>query len=499
MSARSVSEPAAESASLTIPGFGWRGGVRLSRTLLVEASILVAVLIAIVATYSYRLGSVIVPSQDEGTYLYAAKLIAQGELPYRDFFIGHPPLLMYTMAIPFKIFGTDVMAARYVYMGLVMLSTLPLYLIVRYLSGNRWTALLAVPLYTAGMLFIANTGRTVRLEPFTNVFLIPALALYVWRPESLRVRFVVGALLGAAVMVKFGAVLPAAFMVVGDLAFRWRKQSLAEFARSWAIAGAGGALVVAAIAAVALMGSDFFDAAIRSQLDRPSMPLDERIEQFTSASGRYPLVPLALVGSLWLLVWSKDARMRVIALVTAGQVPFLVFAFNSFNNFYMIQLLPGAVIVWCVLAQQITERFASRLWAPVAIAGTLFAAIIAPLVYEETYHHSREFHTTSASAVVRELETRDGYIYALHPSFALQSGRDLYPWYYTTDTYLARITGKAGAEEFLRVFAGSDSIVVFPGEFNYLPSVTAYMDEQFELAYEDQYWQVWSRRSTAAE
>ncbi len=498
MSAQSAYEPIADGGALRLPGIGIRVRTRLSRALLVEAGMLTTVLAVIFATYSYRLASVVVPSQDEGTYLYASKLIAAGEVPYRDFFVGHPPLLMYTMAIPFKLFGTDVMAARFFYMTLVLLSAIPLYVLVRQLSGNRWTALLSVPLYTTGMLFIANTGRTVRLEPFMNLFLILALASYLWRPDSLRMRFVVGVLLGTAVMVKFGAVLPAAFLVLGDAIWRWRKQSPGEFVRSWVVAGAGAALVFAVVAAALLGGRDFFDAAVRSQLDRPSMSLDQRLEQFVSANARYPLVPLALLGSLWLLFWAKDPRLRLIALMTAGQVPFLVFAFKSFNNFYMIQLLPGAVIVWAVVAQEIAERLMRGLWTPIAIAGVLLTAIAAPLLYNEVYHHSREFHTTSAEAAVHELETGDGYIYALHPSFALASGRDLYPWYYTTDTYLARITGKAGAAEFIEVFAGSQGLVLFPGEFDYLPRVSAYIDEHFELTYQDQYWQVWSRRPTAA-
>jgi hypothetical protein len=494
MSAQSVYEPAREGEALRVTRPVWRIGGRISRAMLMEAGVLVAVLAAIVATYSYRLTSVVVPSQDEGTYLYAAKLIAQGEVPYRDFFIGHPPLLMYTMAIPFKLFGVEVMAARYFYMGLVLVSTVPLYLLVRHLSQNRWTALLAVPLYTAGMLFIANTGRTVRLEPYANVFLITALALYIWRPESFRLRFVIGALLGAAVMVKFGAVLPAVFMVVGDLIFRWRKQTPTEFVQSWGAAVAGALAIAAVVAALSMSGSDFFEAAIRSQLDRPNMTLDQRIEQFTSATGRYPLMLVGLAASLWVLVWGSDWRLRVIALVTAAQVPFLLFAFNSFNNFYLIQVLPGAVIVCCILAQQITQRYAAVLWVPAAVAGTVFAAIVAPLMYEETYHRSREFHTTSAAAVVAELEQHDGDMYALHPSFALQSGRDLAPWYYSTDTYLPRITGKAGAPEFLEVFARSETLVLFPGEFDYLPEVTAYMQDHFEVTFEDEHWQVWSRR-----
>ena len=53
-----------------------------------------------------------------------------------------------------------------------------------------------------------------------NAFVILALALYFWHPDSLRLRILIGALFGVAMMVKLVAVLPLGFLVLGDLFWR---------------------------------------------------------------------------------------------------------------------------------------------------------------------------------------------------------------------------------------------------------------------------------------
>jgi len=49
---------------------------------------------------------------DEGFYLYAARLIQEGLVPYRDFFFPQPPLSAYAFAALFEVFGRSWEAAR---------------------------------------------------------------------------------------------------------------------------------------------------------------------------------------------------------------------------------------------------------------------------------------------------------------------------------------------------------------------------------------------------
>ena len=47
-------------------------------------------------------------NSDENTYFYMAKLMAEGKLPYRDFFFAHPPLQVAIYSLFLKVFGMHV-------------------------------------------------------------------------------------------------------------------------------------------------------------------------------------------------------------------------------------------------------------------------------------------------------------------------------------------------------------------------------------------------------
>lgn len=488
MSLPRVSVP---SVPYRVPGLS----LRLGTATAAEAGVLIALLAVILATYLYRLDSLIIPGQDEGTYLYAARLIAEGKVPYEDFFLGHPPLLPYFFGLPFKLFGADIMLARLLYMVVVLLSAVPLYLIVKRLSDSSMVALLAVSLYTTGGLIVANATRTVLLEPFLNVFVIAAFALYIWRPDHPRLRFLIGVLLALALLVKLVAVVPAVMLVAADVF--WPRPER-RFLRDWSIACAGAALLLVPVAAVLLTQTDFFDAVVRSQLDRPNLPFALRRDQLIEESVRYPAIPLALLASLWWLRPGVDPRMRVVAITTLGQVALLFFAFRTFFGYYLVLVLPGVAIISAVVLSGLVRQLLGQRWQPALVAGVVLLAGIAPLGYAEVYHRYGEEHTSSPSAIVERLRSGEGYVYSQYPAFALWSDRDLAPWYYATDPQLPRITGQAGDEEFLQVFSGSDALVLWPRELRRTPMAKAYVEEHFQLVYQDAHWHLWVRSSASS-
>src|SRR3989338_8608476 len=49
---------------------------------------------------------------DENVYYYMGKLIAEGKLPYKDFFYAHPPLQIYLIALIYNIFGFNIVALK---------------------------------------------------------------------------------------------------------------------------------------------------------------------------------------------------------------------------------------------------------------------------------------------------------------------------------------------------------------------------------------------------
>lgn len=72
--------------------------------------IILSILIFVYTTYFYNKG---LENVDEGVLNVGASRIAEGEIPYRDFFIPYTPLSFYYVALFFKLFGTSLFVARF--------------------------------------------------------------------------------------------------------------------------------------------------------------------------------------------------------------------------------------------------------------------------------------------------------------------------------------------------------------------------------------------------
>src|SRR4051794_31104925 len=74
-------------------------------TLSRELAGLLGILVLIAAGLLVRLSSVVISDMDEGTYIYAGKLLAHGQIPYRDFLLTHPPLVVLFTGAVVWLFG----------------------------------------------------------------------------------------------------------------------------------------------------------------------------------------------------------------------------------------------------------------------------------------------------------------------------------------------------------------------------------------------------------
>lgn len=91
-------------------------------------------------------------ARDEGFYLYSAKLILEGFVPYRDFFLPQMPLMPYLYAGWFWLFGTSWVASR-IFAGLLAVGGGGfVYLLARHIYGER-SARVALLLLTVSAAF----------------------------------------------------------------------------------------------------------------------------------------------------------------------------------------------------------------------------------------------------------------------------------------------------------------------------------------------------------
>lgn len=97
---------------------------------------------------------------DENIYFYGAKLWADGQWPYRDFFFAHPPVHLLVPAILFKLFGFSLTLAKLIAPMAVGVAGLFVWLTGRHCFG-RPAALLALVLFLfASEILKASTNLT---------------------------------------------------------------------------------------------------------------------------------------------------------------------------------------------------------------------------------------------------------------------------------------------------------------------------------------------------
>jgi hypothetical protein len=102
-----------------------------------------------VVIQSWGLKTQALPGVDEGVYLYQAKLITQGYLPYKDFAMtSHVPFLMYLNAFVLKICNFDLFTYHLIYIAWVFSTIFPLFYTVLYFTRSRVASLLSIVLFS---------------------------------------------------------------------------------------------------------------------------------------------------------------------------------------------------------------------------------------------------------------------------------------------------------------------------------------------------------------
>ena len=73
---------------------------------------------------------------DENVYYYMGKLVSEGKIPYRDFFLAHPPLHIYLIALIYKIFGFNIIILKAVPLISILISAFFIFKISNEKFGN---------------------------------------------------------------------------------------------------------------------------------------------------------------------------------------------------------------------------------------------------------------------------------------------------------------------------------------------------------------------------
>ncbi|HEY3523583.1 MAG TPA: hypothetical protein VGK63_07740 [Candidatus Limnocylindrales bacterium] len=298
---------------------------------------------------------------DDGVYMGTALALLRGTIVYRDFYMLHPPGIVYVLS-PFAALSFVVsdaaafMAARVGFMLLGAVNTVLVGLLASRLG--RWSALASAALYAVWIVPIYTERSTWLVGPQNTLLLLALLAMArrsrgsdgTPAPLGWRRAALVGALIGACGAIQiWGAVTAAAvfvWLVVEVSRQRDRLRPLIAY-------------VVAGIAALVLLLLPFFLAAgtkmiriiIFDQLGRGGdrIPIGARLRAIEGlpASSHVPdaIVGAVFVAAVMVVVigaWRRPA-IRPWAWILAAQLAFL-FVTPSFFRHYSAWLAATATV-----------------------------------------------------------------------------------------------------------------------------------------------------------
>jgi len=354
-------------------------------------------------------------SIDEGIYLAGAERAAQGQAPYRDFFLLTGPGTFWLYDVVFRLFGPSLSKARLVVAGEIAFLTTAVFWLLRRLTGRALFSLAAAALF-AGFL-LATPARLVANHRWdSNALAIAAIVLIAaGMPKRSRALFVLaGVCAGAAAWVT-----PPFLIVVATLGawMLWREESR----RHAAFYALGVALPSVAAAAV-LVRQQAFGAMVHhllwvgsnySQANRvmygavllrdPDLFFGgkEGVELVSPALRLFaavvpsilPVAAYAALGLLWwkkykhqatkapsppplgVLVswWFKGATGRLLPLLAVASLALLAAAYPRLGA---AQLLYVAPLFWVLCAYVLHESLRERWRTPCAVVLGLLACAL---------------------------------------------------------------------------------------------------------------------------
>ncbi|GLR66778.1 hypothetical protein GCM10010909_14580 [Acidocella aquatica] len=385
---------------------------------------------------------------DESLYFLMARAWLHGHLPYTTIW-DNKPLGIYVIFAAFQaVFGGQVLAMRLASVACVSLLGFSVFKITEQLARDRAAA------WVAGGALVLCALSNDGLSANTELFMAAFTALSVWAVLAGRPGWLVGALLGAAFMVKYVAVFEAPVVF---LLFMLRQRRIG--AGVGVILGAALPLlaVVALYAAAGRLGL-WWDCSIASNFRRVDVPLSAGALDYALRTELWRWGPLYLAGfaMLPLAIWRREARFLA-AWLLAGLAGVAVA--KSFYDHYFLQVLPVLCVslgFWfsllprgrVVRAGFVVAALALPAWAAkIALHDAMVPDVIAQVGADLAAQHPASLYVFDSQPILYALSGQTPPTRYVLPSELV--GRSL-----------PRVAGVDAGAEVARILAGNPQFIV---------------------------------------
>lgn len=434
---------------------------------------------------NYNLGKFLDVISDEGVYLYAAKLIGDGFVPYTDFFLAHPPFLMVVNAGLLKLTLQDMNVFHSVYTMIIFSTLFPLYSLVQKITKNTVAATLSLLLFSTYQGLVVMHAREFSLRAVSLPFLAFALYFFYCKQKpKVSALFLSYFAMTIIPNLLLSLVLLAAMVFESYLISPNLKRTVKKFLPM---------LIVFNISVLAYYGLTFlipsaFDNIVNFQLARKLLPFANRKEILdTQMLLDWPMYYFGIFGGLLLL-----KRYTSLGIFSLAIIPVTVFTGVSFYDHYLII----SAVTLAIGAGVFIHHFAkSQFLALGMVALVLFT------IYKTAYDNLRfallERKVPEFFTVVNLVKNEKKPLFSIEPIHALYAKKDLTFSYYVADMRaFGTLKEQLDSSKHVNILERSNTIIIGPFENRVITgSVLDYISRNYRLIYEDPWYKVYAKSS----
>lgn len=426
---------------------------------------------------NYNLGKIVNVFTDEGVYLYSAKLLTQGLVPFKDFFLAQPPFLLYIVGTIQLITKYNMELFRFLYTLWVFSAIVPIFFIVRYFTKSSLAASLSI-------LFFSTFSELVQWDMYSFAFRqasLPFLAFSIYFILIKRKKILAGLLLGLFAISLISNIFIAISFIISLLLSQYliEKKKMSLITKEFSPYILTFSIISALAYLVILLIPRGFDNLIGYQLQRPFLSYSTRIEwiKFYTLSNNWPILIFGLLGSFF-----TNKRIGLFGIFNIFSLLVTIFLGRSYYPHYLTILAVGLSISCGVLIRCLNKTIISKL---------VSTSLIILIIYLTSYNYLKvqliDKKSPSFFSIVTQLTNVPQPLFTFEPIYGLYAKKILTFHYNVADMRYFRVIGKnLEKEDYLRIIKNSNSILVEPFSSSYLnQEVLNYININFKKHYDD--------------
>ncbi|OGE44053.1 hypothetical protein A3A45_03785 [Candidatus Daviesbacteria bacterium RIFCSPLOWO2_01_FULL_36_8] len=412
---------------------------------------------------SYNLGKLVFVFTDAGVYLYSAKLLAAGLIPYKDFFLAQPPYLLYFFSGVLSLVNFDIKSFNFLYIIWGFLSIIPIYFITKKFTGSILLSSFSVILFSTFSELVQWEAHSFALRQASLPLLSFSLFfIYIFKKPKIS-AFLLGI---------FSLTLISNFLISIALLISLRKfiRENLSFLRIFL------GISLLGYTAIFLIPNGYTNL-IGYHLNRPFLGYWTRMDwifDYAFATS-WPILVFGLLGSL---IVKKEYRS--FGLFNILSLIFVMFGGKSFYNHYLTILAVGF---------SISSSFLFSFFLKIKFGKFLIVIICILSVYFSSYNYLKAtlitMRTPDFFETVDILKTTPKPLFTFEPIYGLYSKKELTYHYFVADMRYFQVLGtNLDQTQYLDVIKNSNTVLVEPFMLRFLQKeVLDKIKEDFNLIY----------------